>query len=347
MALEIEATDSPPPSATLKQAWERQRTYSKNAQAAQRRFFSLRVGILVLSVLATFLAVTNSMLEKISVAPQIVEEVIHVFLLLVPIILSVLVAGAVKFDKGNNWILLRGSAELLKKEIYCYRAQVGNYADRDSRDIKLANKLKLISQRLKGTPIHQSSLNPYEGEVTQETPSSKSKSKKPLENLANKDKDDKFSDLTPEKYLVWRLEEQFQWYRKHARQLDKQLHYFQWGVYLLGGAGTFIVAVGQEIWVTFSTAIAAAFSGFLELKRVEATLIAYNQAADDLYDISTWWQALSNQEKLDNFELLVMSTETTIQSENAGWVQEMNDALMELYSEAQKAADNGKSKIGN
>ncbi|NEO99797.1 MAG: DUF4231 domain-containing protein [Symploca sp. SIO2E9] len=336
MKLEVEATNSPPPSSVLKHAWERQGTYGKNAKAAQTRFFQLRIGILVLSVLATLLAVTHSVIKEMCLDPQETIKIIHWLLLLVPITLSVLLAGAVKFDKGNNWILLRGSAELLKKEIFCYRAGIGNYSDRNSRDSVLASKVKLISQRLKGTPIHQTSLSPYEGEVLPKRNSSKSKNNK-LPEEYNKN-DDKFSDLTPTNYLRWRLEDQFNWYRKKTRQLDKQLHYFQWGIYLLGGIGTFLVAVNQEIWVALSTALAAVFSSFLEIKRVEATLIAYNQAADDLYDISTWWSSLSDQEKLENFELLVIKTETTIQSENAGWVQEMNDALTELYRETKKLA---------
>ncbi|NEO29105.1 MAG: DUF4231 domain-containing protein [Symploca sp. SIO3C6] len=337
MKLEVKATNSPPPSSVLQHAWERQSTYGKNAKASQSRFFCLRIGILVLSVLATLLAVTHSVIGEILGNSHAAIKVIHLFLLLVPIILSVLLAGAVKFDKGNNWILLRGSAELLKKEIYCYRARVGNYSDLNSRDALLANKVKLISQRLKGTPIHYTSLSPYEGEVLSKNNLFnlfKGKGNKPQEEH-NKN-DDKFSDLTATNYLKLRLEDQFNWYRKKTRQLDKQLHYFQWGVYILGGIGTFLVAVKQEIWVAVSTVLAAVFSSFLEIKRVEATLIAYNQAADDLYDISTWWSSLSDQAKLDNFELLVLKTETTIQSENAGWVQEMNDALTELYGETKK-----------
>ncbi|EGJ29513.1 MULTISPECIES: DUF4231 domain-containing protein [Moorena] len=342
MTSEVEATYSPGPSPTLKRAWERQRTYSKNATAAQKRFFLLRIGILILSVLATLLAVLHSMfIERLGESHHTVK-VIHYVLLLVPIALSVLLAGAVKFDKGGNWILLRGSAEAIKREIYCYRAQVGEYSDNTSRDAKLARKVKVISQRLKGTTVHHTSFSPYEGEVSRRKRSSLSKDKKRQE-AQQHNQDDKFSDLTPENYLVWRVEDQFKWYRKRTRKLDIQLHGYQWGVYILGGVGSFLVALGEDIWVAVSTAFAAAFSSFLELKRVETTLIAYNQAADDLYDISTWWHGLSDEEKLEKFELLVISTEKTIQSENVGWVQEMNDALAELYGETQESEDQGKN----
>lgn len=70
MKLEVEATNSPPPSSVLKHAWERQSTYGKNAKAAQTRFFHLRIGILVLSVLATFLAVTHSVIKEMCVSQR-------------------------------------------------------------------------------------------------------------------------------------------------------------------------------------------------------------------------------------------------------------------------------------
>ncbi|NEP47924.1 MAG: SLATT domain-containing protein, partial [Moorea sp. SIO3C2] len=210
---------------------------------------------------------------------------------------------------------------------------------------KLARKVKVISQRLKGTTVHHTSFSPYEGEVSRRKRSSLSKENKSKEKKRQEaqqhHQDDKFSDLTPENYLVWRVEDQFKWYRKRTRKLDIQLHGYQWGVYILGGVGSFLVALDQDTSVAVTTALAAAFSSFLELKRVETTLIAYNQAADDLYDISTWWHGLSDQEKLEKFELLVISTERTIQSENVGWVQEMNDALAELYGETEESEAKG------
>jgi hypothetical protein len=96
-----------------------------------------------------------------------------------------------------------------------------------------------------------------------------------------------------------------------------------------------LAAFGFEIWIAVSSAVATAFASFLEFKRVETNLIAYNTAAADLYDIRAWWRALPETAKAQqsNIETLVNSTESVIQSENAGWVQEMRDALAEIYAE--------------
>lgn len=321
----------------LKSAWKRQQIYSKNASAAQKHFIGLRLWILSLSVASAVLAIAHAELGKILGETHKAVLIINFCLLLVPIITSVLLAGALKFDKGNNWILLRGNAEAIKREIYLYRTRVGNY--RENRNAELARRIKIISERLRGSSVHQTCFNPYEAEVMfQES-----------ELILNgkSEKDDKFSDLNPETYISWRLEDQFNHYRRKAKQLNKQLQLYQWGAYLLGGVGTFLAATSFQIWVAITSALVGALSSFLEFKRVEATLIGYNQAADNLYDIQVLWNSLSveEQEKFNNFELLVQTTEATIQTENDSWLQDMQDKLAELYGQTDKTRlENSKDK---
>jgi len=102
-----------------------------------------------------------------------------------------------------------------------------------------------------------------------------------------------------------------------------------------------LAAIGLEIWIAVTVALAGALSSFLELKQVEATLLAYNQAATDLEGIRIWWHALPREDrtKQENKEKLVMNTETVLQTELAGWVQEMRDALAELYEEAEASGE--------
>jgi hypothetical protein len=359
---------SPPNSVLLRNAWQRQQAYSQNATASQDRFNSLRLWIIGLSVTATILAVIHAELEihyyrddfnssfsqlneyfksnPFKGIVKVISEIIRFFLLLVPIVVSVLLAGAVKFDKGTNWLLLRGSSEALKREIYLYRTRTGNYSR--NRDAELARRIKIISERLKGSPVHQTCLSPYEEEAFQEKNLKQEALEKEdaFEQVSiddqNKTKeDDKFSDLTPEKYIDWRLSHQFNRYRDKAKGLDKQLHRFQWGVYLLGGLGTFLVAVQFETWVAATSALTAAFLSFLEVRRIEATLIGFNQAADNLYDTRVWWNSLSDEEKGDarNFRLLVRATEGTLQSENDSWLNDMQDRLSELYGQMDESIE--------
>jgi len=313
----------------LSNAWKRQQTYSKNATAAQRRFINLRICLVGLTVLATILAVLVKQSPGIS---QTTTNPLNLCLIIVPILISILLAGSVKFGKGNSWILLRGSAEALKREIFLYRTRVGSY--RVNRDALLAYQIKLISERLKGSPVHHTCLNPYETETSvplPPTPLKEGKEDRP-ERFA-----ERFADLNAETYLAMRLDDQFDRYRRKAKELDSQLQLLQWAVYIIGGMGTLLAAVQLGSWVAVTSALTTAFASFLEFRRIEDTLVGYNLAADNLYDLKVLWNSLSEQDKQkpENVALLVETTEKAIQSENQSWLQNMQDSLLDFYKQVE------------
>ncbi len=328
MALENESTERIERHTALEDAWQSFATYDYNSGLAQKRFIRLRKWILGLGVAATFLAIFHSVLKPVG-TPWVAQANgwLRYLVILAPILVTILQAGAAKFKGGTNYILLRGSAEALKRQIYRYRAQVGIYSLRETRDepreVKLARRVKTIGGQLMKTEVNQASLTPYQGELPPQYGAAEG--------------DDGFSDLGSEKYLDWRLEDQLKFYRSRINKFGKQLHRLHWLIFGLGGAGTFLAAIGFEIWIAVTVALASAFASFLELKQVEATLVAYNQAATDLEGIRIWWHALPGleKEKQENKEKLVEYTETVLQTELAGWVQEMRDALAELYEETE------------
>jgi hypothetical protein len=317
---------------TLEDAWQRFADYDHNAKITQKRFLGLRKWILGLGVAATFLAVFHSVLKAVEI-PWIAQanSWLRYLVILTPIVVSTLQAGTAKFKGGANYILLRGSAEALKRQIYRYRAQVGIYSPEKTKDepreVKLARRVKTIGGQLMKTEVNQAGLTPYQGQLPPQ--------------YGAAEEDDGFSDLEPEQYLAWRLEDQLNFYQSRTKKLDKQLRRLQWLAFILGGVGTFLAAIGLEIWIAVTVALAGALVSFLEIKQVEATLLAYNQAATDLEGIRIWWHALPREDrtKQENKEKLVMNTETVLQTELAGWVQEMRDALAELYEEAEASGE--------
>lgn len=334
-------SDTPSFSPTLEDAWKRFGEYDKNASLAQKRFTSRRRWLTIMGVAVTTMAVLHSTLMaivrqvKCNPFPGIswdftqletwrIIDLFEVGIILIPIITTVLYAGDVKSNMGLAWIIFRSTAETLKKEIYLYRMQVKEYAPSqfssgDSRDMQLAKRIKVLGQRVMETQVNQTGVEPYQGPLPPYAP----------------DGDDGFSDMVADNYLAWRLEDQFNYYRKKAFKLSRQLSTFQWSVYAMGGFGIFMASIQQEIWVAVTSSMAAAFTSFLEFNRVESTLISCNQAASDLYNIRTWWRALPPEAKADQktIELLVDNVENVIQAENAGWVQEMRDALTEVYGD--------------
>lgn len=345
MTLEQLPTPSTIATTTLEDAWQRFAKYDHNANIAQRRFMQQRVFILGLAVAATTLAITNAALKEKGLmdfpwlpnatnlwlqqaALPVVLRILEVVVIVVPIVLTAITAYSIKFNMGINWVMLRSSAESLKKEIYCYRTQVNEYNPDnlagETREVRLARRIKLNSKRLMETAVNQFGLESYSGKL-------------PPRN-ATPQGDDGFSDLTPNQYIEWRVQDQFNYYQKRGLRLGRELQRYQLSILLLGGLGTLLVAFRLDVWLAVSSALAAALASFLEIKRTENNLISCNLAASDLYDIRTWWRALPAPARTQrrNIELLVTSAEAVIQGENSGWVQEMREALSEIYDEERK-----------
>jgi hypothetical protein len=327
----------------LAHAWQVFTFYDSSAVRFQKRFFFLRKLILILSVVATTLAIIETVIKSDSTSDvyrlfpdniflHYLIIIIHYFVIITPITISVLLAGSVKFGRGINWILLRGSAETLKQEIYLYRTQVGDYnnVNINVRDAKFAHEIKTIGERLMKTQVNQSGLA-WKGFK----PSNDATLIKDIKQGISKQDSVPFSPLTPQQYIDYRLMDQLVWYRGKILILNKQWQILQWLIYVLGGIGTFLAAIGIEVWIAVSNAISASLLSFLEFKRLDATIVGYNQTATNLENILVWWHGLTPEAKSDptNMEKLVESSEKVIRAETTGWVQEMRDALATLYKE--------------
>ena len=328
----------------LEDAWRLFSIYDRSAIETQKRFLCFRITILCLVVFATILVVAKSQLWRdVDLKKADINQIftskegfLYFLMIMSPIAVSVLLAASVKFDRGMNWILLRASAETVKKEIYCYRT-MGVYEKKDS-DMRLAQAIQIVADRLMKTQVNRSGLaldkrleigSKQFLEAIQASTSSKDSN--PL------------SALTTEQYLEYRLIDQLSWYRRKTLKIDRQWQLLQWLIYVLGGLGAFLAATHAEIWIAITNAIATALASFLDLKQLDTTLMSYNQAACNLENLLCWWHALTDEarKERENIEKLVLNTERVIQAETTSWVQEMRDALSELYKEDKKVTELG------
>jgi SLOG in TRPM, prokaryote/SMODS and SLOG-associating 2TM effector domain 1/Protein of unknown function (DUF4231) len=323
---------------TLRMAWERFAVYDYNAQLHQKSYKKLLMSILILGVLGTLLALTQQQLRSpLSVTGpsawvtflnvlvgglRPLMPYLHYLIVLIPITTSVLLAAANRFQSGKKWILLRGGAEALKRETYCYRTQAGIYSDqqlaasRVSREIELARQVETINLRLSRTEIKSSALKRYQGPI-------------PPRMYGAAESDDGFTVLTPNRYVVTRLGGQINYYEDNTNNLERRLKWLQWSIYIIGGMGTFLAAVGAELWIALTTAIVTALTVYVSQNQIEDALMSYNQALSDLNNIRAWWAALPAAERADqkNIDKLVLETEKILEGESAGWVQKMQVAL--------------------
>ncbi len=320
----------------LAQTEERRAYIALMARQHQKAFKELQRWIALLGLLAIVLALGQIQLEMLGwLKPGTFfwDGVYHFFVVLVPIIVSALLAIAAYFTWGNKWVLLRAAAEALKQEMYRYRMRTGIYTGQSTAqdgsnrslppDAQLAEKAKMITQRLMQT------------EVNIAAPTSSHAPGAPKARGAQAD--DGLSDLTPDLYIKFRLEDQLSYYRREITRLNRQLKLFQSGAIIFSGLGALLAAF-VTLWVPLATAIAAAITLYLQYMQVANTLTKYNQSVTDLENIKQWWTALPATGQEKNRSLLVDSTEGILGSEQDGWSQRMHDALEKLYKkEAQEA----------
>jgi hypothetical protein len=324
----------------LRDAWQRFATYDANANRLQQAFRKIQFWFLVLGLIAIFLVVFQKQGLELAKHQQMLDNALGWLrypIMVIPIVTAILLAYYNKFRPGNKWILLRGSAEAIKREMYRYRSRTGDYSkDRlttNSRDDVFNERLEPVSRRLMQTEVNHGALKPYTGQLP------------PTMEGAQKD-DDGFSFLTPERYIELRLEDQLDYYSKKTPKLEKQIKQMQVAILVAGGVGTLLAAVHVELWVALTTALATALTTSLAFRQLDETLVRYNQSAADLANVRDWWTKLSPAAKRNpkNIEQLVDVTEKVLETELSGWVQRMENALAQLKAEEEKGEGSGGDK---
>src|SRR6185503_19236891 len=148
--------------------------------------------------------------------------------LIIPIVLTILITAANRFKQGNKWLLLRGGAEAIKREIYKYRTRAtddyngvvktpppapGDPPPPTAEQV-LAQKVEDVTRRVMQTEVNTSSLLPYVGELP------------PNMDYAQGGDDGK-SILTPDRYVQVRLGDQLDYYRGKTVKLELTLKTIQ------------------------------------------------------------------------------------------------------------------------
>ncbi|SRR5216683_676824 len=337
----------------LSHAWELFALYDENA-TRQRKFFErLQFGIVSVGIVATAVVVLQVLLRlyKVLTTGSLTDQIVHGIIVLLPIIVSILIAGASRFTPGSKWVLLRANAEAIKREIYRYRTETGDYKKNSvpssqslqssshrnpvaSPQEKFTGKIADISQQLMQTEINASALRPYTGPI-------------PPRMYGAGENDDGYSKLTPERYISMRIGDQLSYFRDRTNELATELTRYYWLIFVAGGVGTLLAALGVEPFVALTTALAAAFASYLQYRQTEYTLVKYNQTLSNLNNAKNLWTAFPEDKRIKNFDELVNTTEQILETENVGWVQQMYDALAALRAGQDKGAGNQHQHTGS
>ena len=308
----------------LKEAWGLFATYDALAVGLRKAFERSQVAILGLGILATALALTYDALGDS--APDALKWLV----IATPIAVSVIIALANRRGAGRRWVLLRAAAEAVKSEIYRYRTRTGVYsaeamracAEPTDRPRRLAGRLAEIEEDAIQSPASGGPLTPYEGPL-------------PPVMYGAEATDDGLGRLDAGAYVRIRIADQLAYYRGKVASMDVLRTRLQLGTLVAGGVGTLLAAVGLEIWIGLTTAVAGAALAHLGYLQVDNTLIAYNRAAARLDALRREFR--TGGAGRPDLETLVTRGEKILTTELGGWVAQMTDALEQLQAEQAEA----------
>lgn len=308
----------------LTDAWGLFATYDGLAIALRDAFERFQVAILGLGVVATALALAYDEIGES--APDAMRWLV----IATPISVSVLIALANRRGAGKRWVLLRAAAEAVKSEIWRYRTRTGVYsrdalrncAEPVDRPQRLAGRLTEIESGLSHTAASGGPLTPYTGPL-------------PPRMHGAEASDDGFSRLDAGSYVEIRIGDQLAYYRSKVETMDRLRSRLQLATLVAGGIGTLLAAVGLEIWIGLTTAVAGAALAHLGYLEVDNMLVAYNRAASQLGALRREFTTGGAQRP--DLETLVTRGEKVLTTEQGGWVAQMTDALEQLQDEQAKA----------
>jgi hypothetical protein len=334
---------------TLAEAWRQRDLLAAVARRQQREFHTGLSWLLVLGLLLTFLVVSKAWLDAAGLATVYPgwENVLGFVIIVLPITTAVLTTAAVKFRPGNSWILLRGTSETLKREIFRYRMRSGIYSPEQTRDVprdvKLTEAIGSAMGALMRTDVNSLSLSAPPRRWPWRLDGSRLRFWRKPSPERTGPKDDPLAPLTPDGYITFRINDQIDFYNQKITDLERQGRWLRWLAWIFGGLGTLLAAVGFQIWVAVTTALVGVYTTISEAWQIETSVTLYNQASTDLSAIRAWWYALAptEQAKQANVDRLVEQAERIMRAEHAGWVQEMQDAMTQLRLDQAHEASGG------
>jgi SMODS and SLOG-associating 2TM effector domain 1 len=343
----------PPKENILWTAWQRFAEYDLNSSRHRNQWHRLKKIPLILAVVSTLIVLIYSVPSETTPlaeenqnalwtngyrvfmnglarvrAYDLLDLLFRVTIILLPITSSIILGVETRLKLGSKYILLRGAAEAVKRGIYSFRI-LQNRTATDTQQLLPSNEpglaahLGKISKILLDSDVNETAFAPYEGRI-------------PPNMFGAEAYDDGFSPLDPETYIKIRIGDQLKFYILRTNQYEKRIRRLQYLMLIFGGVGTFLAAVGAQYWLPLTAAIVSAATAFLEYQQLEQILTKYNLTRASLENARSNWLALPENERYEdkNVQKLVRDVEATLESENQGWVQYVNQVQEESGAKA-------------
>lgn len=299
-------------------AWGRLMDYD-NASSFQKRLYQqLRTWYIVLSLIATGIAVVSGYVILLPVIGAPVADVLRILLVALPILSVGVMTYATKFATSTTWIEYRVRAELIRSHIYLYRVRAGDYRDKgdDERRMQLLN----VVEQVDGKRHMEAEFVPY---MNLPDADMKTKIAKATNSSPGTDKEDKgLDELNIQQYLDWRVKKQIEWYiGKISADYSKKKRFFRFGL-LISGAGAVVAALDASLvpLVAVTTAMGVALSLYGNINMYGATYGIFHDAARDLQIRLNRWESRSTTNRTpEAAAALAVDMEKIFEKERSTW----------------------------
>jgi hypothetical protein len=267
----------------LRAAWQRFLEFDGQSIRQKKTNRRIRAPIILLTLLATVLAVIISYKEANDFINNI-SEALRVAIIIVPLVAAGLMAYAYQFFPSLSWITFRVAAELVRQQIYLYRMEAGEYYQ---KDIQTQQKLLL------GKIGEASDLVGDMGATVPYLQAEKENLAEQVKSHTDDKGDDGFSPMPIDNYITQRVDKQCEWYVARALDNFRKLRVWRILVIIFTGMSSALAALGGEPLVAITTAVGVALTMYIQLQMYGGTYAIYQSTANRVRTELSKWDVLT------------------------------------------------------
>jgi hypothetical protein len=161
--------------------------------------------------------------------------------------------------------------------------------------------------------------------------------------------DDFHSPLTPERYIILRLDDRYEFYKTRVPQYARWKVFLQILAIILSACGSVLVFADASEYVVIVSAVAGAATSWAEFMDVSRKLERYTTTIRSIKKLRTIWDSLEKVEKntIARITQLVEQGESIISSETGAWSSCNAMAAMDEAQREASQADGEKKDVSH
>ncbi len=301
------------PDIALIAAWRRFLDYNKISSDQKRTYVNIRSWVIIFILLTTTFAVFSAYQSNYEIINHF-KGLLRLLLIVMPIAGVALINYASQFASSTAWVEYRVSAEVIRSEIYLYRAGVADYADKS-----LFERQQLLLQRIDEADNRMSQQNaalPYMQPVDDEKIVAEIGSKTQIK------EDDGLSPLSSEQFIQWRAEPQMNWYISKIRDDYRNMRRSSLLSLVVAASGSAISALLPEHTglVAVTTAMGVALAQHSGVRMYGATYGVFHNSASKIQNSLNLWEIRPNDMRTTQASAdIVSQIEGILAEEREAW----------------------------